>query len=177
MEKNKNSKSILKGNFRFLSIIFTALLIALLLNTFVVSNTRIIGESMSPLLNQNDWVIVNRLAFLNCDPTFGDVVVLKKSDITNETIIKRIIGTPLDTVEIKNGRLYLNGNLVENDFAQMHENENMSIITVPKNCYFVMGDNTSESNDSRKWTNPFVKNDEIIGKAIFKYFPKPRKIK
>lgn len=176
MGKNKKLKSI-KVKCKFLFIIFFALLTALLLNTFVVSNTRIIGKSMSPLLNENDWVIVNRLAFLNCDPTFGDVVILKKPDLTNETIIKRIVGTPLDTIEIKNGRLYLNGNLVENDFAKMDEKENMSIITVPKNCYFVMGDNTSESNDSRKWTNPFVKNNEITGKVIFKYFPKPRIIK
>ncbi len=176
MERNKKLKSI-KGKCKYLLIIFIALLTALLLNAFVVLNTRIIGKSMYPLLNQNDWVFVNRIAFVNCEPSFGDIVVLKKPDLTNETIIKRIIGTPHDTVEIKNGKLYLNGNLVENDFAQMDENENMSIITVPKNCYFVMGDNTSESNDSRKWTNPFVKNNEIIGKVIFKYFPKPRIIK
>lgn len=132
---------------------------------------------MSPTLNGNDWVITDRRYYLHSDPKFGDIVVIYKKDVTNEPIVKRIIGTPTDSVEIRDGQLYINDKLLAGDFAQMDKNENMKKVTVPQNCYFLMGDNRKVSNDSRKWTNPFVTREEIIGKVSFEYFPKFVKMK
>lgn len=167
-----NKKKETKGNFKFLIIVAVALVSAFLVNTFLYTNTRVIGDSMAPLLKNNDWIITDRLVYLRSDPSFGDIVVIHKKDVLDQPIVKRVIGVPLDTLEIEAGKLYRNHKLVQNDFAAMDKSENMKKITVPKNCYFLMGDNRKVSNDSRRWKNPFVRRDELIGKAVFKYFPK-----
>lgn len=160
-----------ENNYRFLLIVAAALLLAFLVNAFCFTNTRVIGASMSPFLKENDWVITDRLAYFRSMPAFGDIVVIKKPDVIDQPIVKRVIGVPRDTVEISNGRLYRNGKPVIHDFAPMSKSENMKMMTVPENCYFLMGDNREASNDSRRWEKPFVKKDEILGKAVVKYFP------
>lgn len=167
-----NKKKETKGNFKFLIIVAVALVSAFLVNTFLYTNTRVIGDSMAPLLKDNDWIITDRLVYLRSNPSLDDIVVIHKKDVFDQPIVKRVIGVPLDTLEIKAGKLYRNHKLVQNDFAAMDKSENMKKITVPKNCYFLMGDNRKVSNDSRRWKNPFVRRDELIGKAVFKYFPK-----
>lgn len=171
MEKiSKKEKS--DNNYRFLLLVAAALVLALLVNTFCFTNTRVIGASMSPFLKENDWVITDRLAYFRSAPAFGDIIVIKKPDVIDQPIVKRVIGVPLDTVEIRDGRLYRNGKPVVHDFAPMNKSENMKLVKVPENCYFLLGDNREASNDSRKWKNPFVKRNEILGKAVLKYFPK-----
>lgn len=171
MEKiNKKRKS--ENNYRFLLIVAAALILAFLVNTFCFTNTRVIGASMSPFLKENDWVITDRLAYFRSAPAFGDIVVIKKPDVIDQPIVKRVIGVSLDTIEIRDGRLYRNGKPVVHDFSPMNKSENMKTVKVPENCYFLLGDNREASNDSRKWKNPFVKRNEILGKAVLKYFPK-----
>lgn len=176
-KSKKQNEAEPKVNFKILIIIGLALLFAFLVNTFFYTNTRVDGASMSPTLNANDWVITDRRAYLHSDPQLGDIVVVHKPDVTKEPIVKRIIGTPKDSVEIKDGQLFINDKLIENDFARMQKSENMKKITVPQNCYFLMGDSRNVSNDSRKWKNPFATKDEIIGKVCFAYFPKFVKMK
>lgn len=159
------------GNYRFLLIVAAALFFAFIINTFFYCNTRVVGNSMSPFLKENDWIIVEKQAYKNKNPQFGEIVVLRKTDVTNENIIKRVIGLPNDTLEIKSGVVYINGKALEKDFSPIEKSENMAPIKVPNDSYFVMGDNRPFSNDSRKWKNPFVKKNEILGKAIFRYFP------
>lgn len=160
-----------ENNYRFLLIVAAALVLAFLVNTFCFANTRVIGASMSPFLEENDWVITDRLVYFRSAPAFGDIVVIRKPDVIDQPIVKRVIGVPLDTVEIRNGRLYRNGKPVVHDFASMNKSENMKMIKVPENCYFLMGDNRGVSNDSRRWKKPFVRRDQILGKAVLKYFP------
>ena len=168
---NSKGKSAFDGNSRVLIIISAALFLAFVFNTFVISNSRVVGSSMAPLLNENDWIITNRLEYINSKPSFGDVIVFKKKSVANEPIVKRIIGIQDDIVEIINGVLYVNNNKIENDFAQFDKNENMVTIKVPQNCYFVVGDNKDVSNDSRIWKYPYVRSEDIIGKVTLKYFP------
>lgn len=168
-------KAIHKGNVKFLFVVLIALLCAFLLNTVVLSNSRVVGLSMYPVLNENDWIIANRLEYVNSEPSFGDIIVFKKKDVTSDPIVKRVIGIPFDTVEIIDGYLYINNKRIDNDFAAMDKSENMQKITVPKDSYFVMGDNRDLSVDSRKWEKPFVKKEQIIGKVKLKYFPKFKK--
>lgn len=170
MEKN-NKKENQKNNFRFLIVVAAALIFACLINAFCFTNTRVIGGSMEPFLKGNDWIITDRLIYLRSAPSFGDVVVIRKPDVFDQPIVKRVIGTPSDCIEIKAGRLFRNGRAVENDFGSMEKSEDMKKIAVPPDCYFLMGDNRKVSNDSRRWKHPFVRREEIMGKAVLKYFP------
>ena len=161
----------LKKSYRSVLMIVTAVVAAFAVNHFIFSAVRIVGNSMQPTLEKNDWVIVSRLPF---EPSYGDIVVFKKKDVSGETLVKRIIGIPGDTVEIKNGIIYINGEKKENDFSLISDEYNMEKITVDSDSYFVMGDNRAESNDSRKWEEPFVNSAEIKGKVIFLLFPEIR---
>ncbi len=154
-------------------LISAASIAAFAVNCFIASVVRIVGNSMQPVLNKNDWVLVSRLPF---EPECGDIVIFRKPDVSDETIVKRIIGVPYDTVEIKNGIVYINGNRTEDGFLSLSENDNMEEITVDEGCYFVLGDNRAESYDSRKWENPLVNREEIKGKVIVRLFPGIRRL-
>ena len=85
--------------------------------------------------------------------------------------VKRIIGIPGDIVEIKNDTVYVNGEQLEEPYLKesMALGQNM-VFEVPADSYFVMGDNRNISNDARYWNNTYVKKEQIIGKAIVKYY-------
>lgn len=161
----------LRNSYRSLLIVVTAVAAALAVNHFIFSTVRIVGNSMQPTLEKNEWVLVSRLPF---EPAYGDIVIFKKKDVSSETLVKRIIGIPGDTVEIKNGIIYINGEKKENDFSLISDEYNMDQITVDSDGYFVMGDNRAESKDSRKWEEPFVNSAEIKGKVIILLFPEIR---
>lgn len=169
MAKRKSEQEP-RGNYRFLVIVAAALFFAFIINFFFYSNTRVVGSSMVPLLNDGDWLLVDRQAYRRTGPAYGDIVVLRKPDVTDQPIVKRVVGLPEDTLEICSGVLYRNEKPA-NDFVRMPQSESMKKLTVPAGCYFVMGDNRARSNDSRRWKNPFVRRDEITGKALFRYFP------
>lgn len=170
MAKRNNSKEP-RGNYRFLVIVAAALLLSFLVSTFFYSIARVYGASMSPCLEDGNWIIVDRRAYCEKGPAYGDIIVIKKPDVTGQPIIKRVMGLPRDTLAIRSGRLYRNGSPVIHDFAAMDKSENMGEITVPSGCYFLMGDNRRVSNDSRKWKKPFVQKDEIMGKAVLRFLP------
>lgn len=169
MAKRNNSKEP-RGNYRFLVIIAAALFLSFLVSTFFYSNARVYGASMSPCLEDGNWIIIDRQTYRRTGPAYGDIVVFRKTDVTDQPIVKRVVGLPKDTLEIRSGILYRNGKPA-NDFARMPQSEYMKKLAVPAGCYFVMGDNRARSNDSRRWKNPFVRRDELTGKALFRYFP------
>lgn len=130
------------------------------------------SSSMEPTLNIGDAVIVNGLAYVKNEPVRGDIIVFKGSegDMVGKTLIKRIIGLPGDDVMFIDGTIYINGQKYQEEYL------NESIVTdspfdyeVPEGCYFVMGDNREHSHDSRFWSDPFVKKEEIKGKMIFNF--------
>ncbi len=112
------------------------------------------------------------------DPRRGDVIVFEYPEDPSKDFIKRVIGTPGDTVQVINKKVYVNGKLYENphevhkekDVIPKEQNprDNTDLITVPTNAYFVMGDNRDRSYDSRFWK--FVRNDQIKGLAFIKYW-------
>ncbi len=147
---------------------------------------RVEGGSMQPTLEQGDYVIVNKLAYLRLEPQriaglipfvnvesdgpvhpfdvpkVGDVIVFKFPKDESREFVKRIVGEPGDVVEIRYGDVYVNGVLMENDPAR-RDRRNMSSTLVPEGSYFVLGDNRGNSNDSRDWGPvPF---ENIVGKA------------
>ena len=153
-----------------LETILPALLIALLINVFVGQATRVEGQSMEPNLHSEQRLVVEKLSYRFHGPQRFDIVVLKMPSQGEELLIKRVIGLPGETVEIRDGQVYVDGNLLAEPFTDQstHPGRN-SKVTVPPLHIYVMGDNRDRSNDSRSF-GP-VPIDDIIGRAWLSYWP------
>ena len=164
----KNKKEILSFGIE-LVVVF---LIALFLTNVVIVNARIPSSSMEPTIMTGDRLIGDRI-FYKGDLHRYDVVIFRYPDDETQLFIKRIIGLPGDVVEAKNGDIYINGTLDQRaqKMAAERLNSDFGPYTVPSDHYFMMGDNRNHSLDSRFWNDPFVSSDEIIGRAIFIYYP------
>ena len=130
--------------------------------------------SMDPTLNAGDVLLVDRMAYRFSTPKRGDIIVYKTGDDKKaSTHIKRIIGLPGETVEIKDGKVYIDGSetALDDSFIPEKMQGSFGPYTVPDNCYFMLGDNRNDSKDSRFWKNTFVRFDQIIGKAVVRYYP------
>ena len=118
-----------------------------------------------------DRIIINRLAYINETPQRGDIISFSFPDNESETFLKRIIALPNEKIEGKDGIIYINDEALTNDYTPIVSYDDFGPYTVPENCYFVMGDNRTNSYDSRYWEHKFVTKDKIVGKAIIKYYP------
>ena len=136
---------------------------------FTVQNYMVDGTSMQPSLINNQYVLVNKLAYLFHAPERGDVIVFHWPVDTNKDLIKRVIGVPGDVIVIDNKTVRVNGVLLNEPYISAPANPAGNTWVVPPNKYFVMGDNRQVSDDSRDWG--FVPKDYIIGKAVFVYWP------
>lgn len=134
----------------------------------VSARIRVDGASMEPTLQSGEFVIVNKLAYLLGKPSIGDVIVFHFPRDPDQEYIKRIIGLPGDRVEIGEGKVYVNGQALNEDYiaaSPVYEN----VWDVPEDALFVLGDNRNNSSDSHNW-GP-VPLDFVIGKATFVYWP------
>lgn len=134
-------------------------------------------ESMQPNFYSGDYVITSRQAYkLFGDPKRGDVIVFK-SHLYDEkgkqkNLIKRIIGLPGDSVEIKNGDVYINGELLQEEYvAEQGLSGEMEAVTVPEGRLFVMGDNRRVSQDSRSPAVGTIEMESIVGKVVIRLYP------
>jgi signal peptidase I len=152
-----------------------AVVVALLLNNFVLINAKIPSGSMENTIKEGDRLIGNRLAYIKADPKRGDIVIFKFPDDESQNYVKRVIGLPGETVRVEAGKVYINNS--KEPLKETYLKEKWTVETgpylfqVPKDCYLVMGDNRNNSYDARYWTNTYVKKDKILGKAGFRYFP------
>ena len=164
----------------WIKTIVLAVAIALFINFVLIVNATVPTGSMENTIMSHDRVIALRLSYKFSDPERGDVVIFKYPDAPEgETVlyVKRIIGLPGDTVEVKNGGVYINGELLEEDYVKDTTDGEFGPYYVPEGCYFMMGDNRNNSLDARYWENTYVEKDDILGKVIFKYYKKPAIIK
>ena len=142
-------------------ILFILMLtVIVLFRTFVLQRIIISGNSMSPTLNDGNVV----WAWKNPTLERNDIVIIKKD---GTLYIKRIIGLPEETVEMKNGKPYINGIELQEDFDEIESEEQK--VQLKENEYFVLGDNRNDSTDSRVWGA--IDKEEITGEVIFKFFP------
>lgn len=151
-----------------------AVLIAMILKFFIVDSCKILSESMVSTLNVDDRILVFKLAYKFEDPQRGDIIVFQPPAEMDEGVdfIKRIIGLPGETVEVRADEgVYINGNLLNEPYIYEIPNYNFGPVTVPENSYIVFGDNRNRSADSHYWSYPFITFDDIDGKAILRYFP------
>jgi signal peptidase I len=153
--------------------ILAALVMAWLITTFLIVNAQVPSGSMENTVMTGDRLIANRLSYSFSEPKRFDIVVFKFPDDESKLYIKRIIGMPGDTVEIRNNQIYINGSTEPLDCSFIKEPMNTVDATyqVPEGHYFMMGDNRNNSSDSRFWQNTYVAKDKILGKAVLKYYP------
>ncbi|MBE0480520.1 MAG: signal peptidase I [Dehalococcoidia bacterium] len=153
-----------------IQIVLMALVVFFALH-FVVQNFRIEGTSMENNLLNGEYVLVNKAAYwFNSDPVRGDVIVFKAPDQPWYDRIKRVIGLPGDTVEVRpDGSVYVNGELLEEPYLTNPAGGPSGTWTVPENEFFVMGDNRGVSYDSR--AGGTIPRDHVIGKAWLIVWP------
>lgn len=162
-----------------IQIVAIALLLALFIRAFVAEPRYIPSDSMVPTLQIGDRLVVEKVSYHFHQPVTGDIIVFsppkqlqKKGFTKDQAFIKRAIGSPGQTVAVRDGKVYLdNKPLQENYIAEPPEYEWGPEI-VPENTYFVMGDNRNDSNDSSKWG--FLPKENIIGRAVFRFWPLDR---
>ena len=151
-------------------IIETALLTAIifLIVNLVIGRFRIEQVSMQPTLHEGEYVIVDKVSYLLHPPDRGDIIVFKHP---GEDLIKRVIGLPGDTIEIRGGRVYINGSVLNEPYIKEPILSTLSAQKIEAGRYFVMGDNRNNSSDSRAF-GPIPAGD-IIGRAAIIYWPPP----
>lgn len=161
-----------------LTIVF-AVLFALFITKVVIVNAYVPSGSMLETIQAPSRIVAFRLAYTFSEPKRYDIVVFKYPDDEKEYFVKRIIGLPGETVEIKAGKVYINGSSepLRDDFVAHPSYDDYGPITVPDGEYFMLGDDRSDSWDSRDWTNKFVASGKILGKVIFSYYPSVKLIK
>ena len=157
----------------WIQCIIFALVFCVLLFVFAVRMVNVVGHSMVPTLEQSDKVVISNLFY---HPKQGDIVVLRKQTLMEEPIVKRIIATEGQTVDIDfdDGVVYVDGKALDEPYVNepVHDRENFEgKITVPEGCVFVMGDNRNNSLDSRDDELGPVDNRYILGKAIYTLLP------
>ena len=180
-----------KGKLReYLEAFAVALLIALFVRTFVIQAFKIPSGSMENTLLIGDHIFVNKflygyhIPYTNgrvlqfASPKRGDIIVFLFPEDPRKDFIKRVIGLPGETLEIRNKVVLINGKPLHEDYTRfadgdaidgfMRGRDNLPPLKVPERKYFVMGDNRDRSYDSRFWG--FVDEDVIVGKALFIYF-------
>ena len=161
-EPSQEKTDVRKEVFSWILVIAEALIIALLLNTFIIVNATVPSGSMENTIQPGDRLFGLRLTYLFKDP------------VRKDTYIKRVIGLPGETVEIREGKIYINGSDEPLDEPYLKEewvvaNDGLTF-EVPEDCYLMLGDNRNDSADSRYWKNTYLSREGIVGKAVFKYW-------
>lgn len=161
----------------FIEAIVFALAIFVVVYWFLAQPNQVRGQSMFPVFHDGEYIITDKVTFKTRKPERGEVVIFKSPQSAEIDFIKRIIGLPGDKVKIKSGKVYVNGQeLEESNYldssvytgAESFLSENQEIV-VPDGKYFVLGDNRPNSSDSRDF-GP-IGMDTFIGRVFFRYWP------
>lgn len=190
------TKKILRELMEWILVFVTAFIMVALLNTAVFATTQVRQTSMKDTLLEGQHLFVEKLSYIFSEPSRGDIVVfidnkypknyfdrvkifLKDvADIMkpvekkgNVRLVKRVIGIPGDEVDIRNGKVYINGEELTESYAkgETFQREISFPITVPEDKYFVLGDNREVSKDSRTFGT--IDRNQIEGKAVFRFWP------
>ncbi len=175
----------------YVKMIILVVVVVVIVDGVILINAKIPSASMETTIMTGDRIFGLRMAYgINIDlgpfhynvkmrdPERYDIVIFHYPDNEKKLFIKRIIGLPGETLTIQDGKVYVDGSSepLRDDFATgytyfHYASTPNGTITVPEDCYFMLGDNRENSKDSRYWVNKFVKFDKIVGKALFRYWP------
>ena len=159
-----------------LTLVAIALCLALLIRTFIAEPRYIPSDSMLPTLYTGDRLVIEKVSYKFHPPETGDIIVFqpplelqRRGYPKDQAFIKRVIGEPGEVISVAKGKVYLNGQPLQEDYIAEPPNLPFQAVTVPEDQYFVMGDNRNDSNDSRYWG--FLPRKNIIGRATFRFWP------
>ena len=167
MEKVKKVKCISLE--KALRLFLLVIVMLTLMNTFIFQSFWIPSGSMKPTLKIGDIIIASKCSYWNRNPVRGEIIVFRYPKDISKFFVKRIIGLPGEKVEIKNSRVYINGIMISEAYVIPKEYCDFSMVTVPDNQYFVLGDSRADSEDSRVWG--FLDEKYIVGKVSYRYWP------
>lgn len=186
-------RSWLRELLSFVEIFVAAFILAQVMVHFVLINAEVPSESMESLIEPGDRLFGFRLAYAFEEPERYDIVIFRYPVDESQNFIKRIIGLPGEVVEIRSGKIYIDGSdipLEESYLPEEWTDDNDGyVFDVPNDCYLMLGDNRNISLDARFWASQaiqdglaedmeqaekytYVNEDQILGRAIFKYYPK-----
>ena len=165
----QQQKSFLRD---LLEIFLLAIVLYIIIN-FAVQTVHVMGQSMEPTLQDNDFLIASKVSYRLHDPQRGDIVIFKPNNGEEHDYIKRIIALPGETVAVRDSKVYVNGQLLAEPYIADPPHYTYPYaggeFVVPEGTVFVMGDNRNNSSDSHIF-GP-VPLDNVIGKAFFSYLP------
>jgi signal peptidase I len=154
-----------------------AVILALFIRTFIMAPFKIPSGSMRPTLVEGDRILVNKFLYRFREPKTGEIIVFRYPDNTRRPFIKRLVAQGGDSVEIRDGRILVNGEPLDGTgifsrnfyYNQGQYGQERQAIDVPEGSFFVLGDNSSSSHDSRFWG--FVPKELLIGRAMCIFWP------
>jgi signal peptidase I len=145
--------------------------IAILMVVFLYQPVKVEGTSMQPELIDQERIFVNKFVYHFEEIHRGDIVVFWYPKDPSKSFIKRVVGVPGDLVSVRGGRVYINGQLLEERYVPRgyQDSDSYPSVQVKEGYYYVLGDHRNASNDSRSWG--LVPRKYIYGKAVFRYWP------
>jgi len=177
MEKHEseNERGLLSTVLGWVIYILVIIGLTYLIITYVGQRTKVSGSSMETTLSDGDNLIVDKISYRFKDPERYDIIVFPYKYESHTYYIKRIIGMPGETIQIMNGYVYIDGELLETDIYgnEVMEYANLANapITLGENEYFVLGDNRNHSSDSRDPSVGVLERDDLIGRAWVRIYP------
>ena len=173
-KKKKITPEMIREVFSWIFYTFVAIFMALFVVMAFGMRTKVIGESMEPTLYHGQDVLINRVAYKFMSPKSGDIIVfLPNGNANSHDYIKRVVAVPGDTVQIKDGKLYVNGQEQDSNDSLYDKMEDAGVasnkLKLTDDEYFVLGDNRNSSEDSRSANIGTVKLNSIIGKVWYHY--------
>ncbi|CUH95628.1 putative membrane protein [Propionispora sp. 2/2-37] len=151
--------------------ILIAVVLAFFIRYFIVELYMVEGPSMRPTLVNGERLVVNKFIYRFKLPERGEILVFRYPEDPSRDFIKRVIGVAGDTIEIKDGRVFRNGQLLNEPYILEKTNGSYPLATIPEGTVFVMGDNRNNSEDSRFSDVGFVPLELIKGKAVMVFWP------
>ena len=170
-EAEAKKKSVGREILEWVFVVVFAVSVALIIRTFIFEPVRVDGESMLRTLHNNEYMIVTKYQYLFNDPERFDVVICRYPGRGNTNFVKRIVGIPGDTVEVKDTTLFVNGEPVDEPYIVNKPSYTMPAVTVGEGQYFVLGDNRPNSNDSHNPVVGQLTRKQIVGKVRLVVWP------
>ncbi|MCH5584983.1 signal peptidase I [Shimazuella sp. AN120528] len=169
LERRKQKRYKRSSNaFDWVKAVVIALVVAVIIRGFFLEPTYVQGPSMLNTMRTGDKIIINKLVYWFTSPARGEIIVFHSKE--DRDLIKRVIGLPGDTIQVKNNHVYINGKILSEPYLTYStQTSTIPLIKIPSNHLFVMGDNRENSTDSRE-LGP-IPIDQIIGRAEFIYWP------
>ena len=174
-KEKERSKSMLRTILGYILYILVIIGLTWMIVTFVGQRTRVSGQSMETTLQDGDNLIVDKISYRFHDPSRYDIIVFPYKYEENTFYIKRIIGLPGETVQVKDGYTYINGKKLTSDIYGREVMDEPGIAEEPiklgSDEYFVLGDNRNHSQDSRDPYVGVLKRSDLMGRAFIRIYP------